>query len=275
MQLYQNESDLSTENSPEMERPGYYAIIPADVRYDGGIPPNAKLLYGEISALIGKDGFCFASNQYFADIYGSTPKSIQRLITKLEDAGYIMRELEKDKSGKVSRRKIYLSVSVPRIQPVDNFDPTQVQDCPEGGDKIDPYTNTRNTVYKENKKRKSKGEGKVSLTDEELQKLFIEWITEIDPEDWPVKTKNQLYLALVNFYAPRELKKEEPTHTKAGFTALASRLVKLSGGDPQVMIDMLEHATTSKWKSVYAPGGAFKAQATPAADNPGRDGEWL
>ena len=40
-------------------RPGYYAIIPADVRYDDGIPPNAKLLYGEISALIGKDGFCF------------------------------------------------------------------------------------------------------------------------------------------------------------------------------------------------------------------------
>ena len=36
-------------------RPGYYAIIPADVRYDDGIPPNAKLLYGEISALIGDD----------------------------------------------------------------------------------------------------------------------------------------------------------------------------------------------------------------------------
>lgn len=50
-------------------RPGYYAVIPADVRYDDQIPANAKLLYGEISALIGADGFCYASNSYFMKIY--------------------------------------------------------------------------------------------------------------------------------------------------------------------------------------------------------------
>lgn len=33
-----------------METPNYYAIIPAEVRY-ASIPGNAKLLYGEISAL--------------------------------------------------------------------------------------------------------------------------------------------------------------------------------------------------------------------------------
>ena len=53
----------------EERKPGYYAIIPSDVRYDDSIPPNAKLLYGEISALIGAEGYCFASNDYFAELY--------------------------------------------------------------------------------------------------------------------------------------------------------------------------------------------------------------
>ena len=73
-------------------RPGYYAIIPADVRYDDSIPPNAKLLYGEISALIGKDGYCYASNKYFSDVYGFAPETIARLVSRLEEAGYIRRE---------------------------------------------------------------------------------------------------------------------------------------------------------------------------------------
>lgn len=101
----------------ETERPGYYAIIPADVRYDDRIPANAKLLYGEISALIGKDGFCYASNQYFARLYGMADDTITRLFSKLEKAGYIKRELEKDASGQVVRRKIFLNVSMPEIHP--------------------------------------------------------------------------------------------------------------------------------------------------------------
>ena len=131
------------------ERPGYYAIIPADVRYDDRIPANAKLLYGEISALIGAAGFCYASNQYFAKIYGMSTDSISRLFKKLEDNGYISREIEKDSSGQVVRRKIYLSMSVPQIQPPDFFADTPRQNCGEGIDKKVRETNTSITVLKE------------------------------------------------------------------------------------------------------------------------------
>lgn len=229
-------------------RPGYYAIIPADVRYDDKIPANAKLLYGEISALIGVDGYCFASNQYFADLYGVTQSTVTRLITKLEEEGYIKRELEKDASGKVARRKLYLTVSMPDIQPPSNFAGTPQQNCGEGTRKNAEYTNTSNTVSIDDKGKRGKS---VPLSDTELHDLLVEWITETAGEDWTSQEKNALYIALRGFYAPRENKKQEPAHTRSGFAALGSRLVRYSDGDPMEMIDLLELATSSGWKSVF------------------------
>jgi hypothetical protein len=71
------------------ERPSYYAVIPAGVRYDTRLSANAKLLYGEITALSSKEGYCWAGNQYFADLYGTTPRTARRWITELETGGYI------------------------------------------------------------------------------------------------------------------------------------------------------------------------------------------
>ena len=247
-------------------RPGYYAVIPADVRYDDRIPANAKLLYGEISALIGKDGYCYATNSYFMDIYGFSDPTITRLISTLEKAGYIKRVLERDKSGQVVRRKLYLSVSAPEIHPPINFDTTSHQNCGEGGIKNDGYTNTSITnIEKENKKEKAEvaSNKRTPVTDAQLRELFVQWINNVASDYWTKRDKNILYLALDGFYSPRANKKQEPARTKAAFTALSNRLLRYSEGSPSVMIDMLERATTAGWKSVF-PIGWAASSAGPA-----------
>ena len=72
-----------------MEKPSYYAIIPANVRYNNAIKPNAKLLYGEITCLSNNEGFCWAMNQYFAELYEVDKKTISRWIGQLKKFGYI------------------------------------------------------------------------------------------------------------------------------------------------------------------------------------------
>ena len=58
------------------EKPNYYAILTAEVRYNKDLTPNAKLLFAEITALENMNGQCFASNRYFADLYGKSKTSI-------------------------------------------------------------------------------------------------------------------------------------------------------------------------------------------------------
>lgn len=82
----------------------YFAVIPADVRYDRDLPANAKLLYGEITALCNENGYCWATNSYFANLYGVSKVSISKWIKALTDKGYIKAEIRgKDGSKDVER----------------------------------------------------------------------------------------------------------------------------------------------------------------------------
>ena len=74
-----------------MEKPNYYAVIPAEVRYNKKLTPNAKLLYAEITALCNMNGKCTASTQYFCKLYEVSKVSIQKWLKILEDNNYINR----------------------------------------------------------------------------------------------------------------------------------------------------------------------------------------
>ena len=74
------------------EKPNYYAILSAEVRYDNRLRPNVKLLYAEITALCNMNRQCFASNRYFSELYGKSKGSISGWINELVKYGYISTE---------------------------------------------------------------------------------------------------------------------------------------------------------------------------------------
>jgi len=95
------------------DNPSYYAIIPATVRYDKAIPAGAKLLYGEVTALSNQFGYCFASNGYFARLYGCTPQAVSKWFKQLEQARYVAISYH-DNNGPRQRR---VSITVEGYQP--------------------------------------------------------------------------------------------------------------------------------------------------------------
>lgn len=91
----------------EEQQKSYYAIIPANVRYDKSLPPNAKLLYGEVTALCNEKGFCWATNNYFAELYGVSKTTISRWLRDLKEKGYISIEMiYKEGSKEIDNRYI-------------------------------------------------------------------------------------------------------------------------------------------------------------------------
>ena len=88
------------------ESPTYYAIIPANVRYDNELSDREKLLYGEITALCNKTGECWASNEYFSKLYNITTRSIRTSISNLVKKGYLERKVFYKKGSKEIEKRV-------------------------------------------------------------------------------------------------------------------------------------------------------------------------
>lgn len=96
------------EQAEAAAKPAFWAVLPAAVRYDGELPPNAKLLYAEISALTDQRGYCYASNEYFMRLYGLGERTIRRLLSELQRRGFVTIA---DGDGGKDRRKIYAGIN--------------------------------------------------------------------------------------------------------------------------------------------------------------------
>lgn len=202
------------------EKPNYYAIIPAEVRYDNDLRANEKLFFGEIVALSNTTGVCNASNNYFANLYGVVPSAISKWVKDLEEKEYI--SVEYIKNGKeIVERKI----TITGIHKYDKVFTKVVEGYSQKNNrgysqklKENNTSNINNTSInniKENIKRKY-------FEDEELNDLFNEFL---------------------------ELRKK--LKCKNTDRAIKLLLNELNKWDLETQKEMINNSIMGSWKSVY------------------------
>ncbi|HFN3005813.1 TPA: helix-turn-helix domain-containing protein [Enterococcus faecium] len=217
------------------EHRSYYAIIPANVRYDKRLKPNTKLLYGEITALCNERGFCWAGNEYFADLYGVNKETISRWVSDLIKFGYLNREIiYKEGTNQIINR--YLRINQ---YPIDEKRNTPIDEKVKDNNTSinNTFNNTKEYIRELPPSKKSKakpvrhkyGEYKnVLLLDEQMEKLKTEF-----PNDYQERIERlseycessgktyKNYLATIRSWARKE--KSEPKNASSGYKRTGRR----------------------------------------------------
>jgi len=211
--------------------PSYYAVVPATVRYDENLVPLARLLYGEITALCNEKGYCWASNQYFADLYKVSVGTISRWVRNLSDNNHIEVSLEVSPAG--TQRKISISeigvVENGKVGVIKN-DRGAYQKAQEGVIKND----MQNTTFNNTINNTNTGDD-LLFKSEEFKKAWDEWL---------------------QFRKQKKVSK----YTEIGLKKTFKDLGELSGMDEAVAIKIIDQSISKGWQGLFALKNGYSFQ---------------
>lgn len=228
--------------------PAYWAIMPAAVLDNPTLGDKAKLIYVEISRMLGPQGYCWARDKYLAERVGCSTKTVSRAIHDLAAAGLIRVEMSSNHNG--TERHIYAGLS-PAVGGMDIHDQT-----PQGGMDIHDQTPMDTSVqtppptqYKVNNKNnistRARARGReLPVITKEAADVFTSWAGE-----------DRALLSRLAALAKVRAAKKNPYKTALQAKLLTRKLQKLSGGDRAIMIQLLDDAIEHGWLSVYPAKG--------------------
>lgn len=214
----------------EIERPSYYAIIPAEVRYDKNLSPNAKLLYGEITALASKTGECYSTNKYFANLYDLSQVSVSRLIKSLADNGYItIKTTYKGGTKEIDKR--YIQICKEGINKNDNYPLNK--NVKENNTSNINNTSINNTPYNPPKEDCKKENTKTTYN-----QILDDLVKDNDVKE-----------TLKEFIKMRKLIKKPLTDY--ALKKIINKLNKMTSYSTE-QIEILNQSITNSWQDIYA-----------------------
>lgn len=215
------------------DKRSYYAIIPANIRYDKNITPNAKLLYGEITALCNEKGYCWATNEYFSKLYGVSKQSISKWIKSLKDNNYISVEMIYREGTKEILNRYIKIIEYPMKENLNTpiqenaNDPMQEKLKENNTFSFNTTLSFNTTSNRLKKERKKNGYDEIlsTIEDDSLRELYVDYI----------KMRKLIKAPM----------------TDRALTMLINKVNELEPYDIERQKKMLENAIVNNWKSVY------------------------
>ena len=219
----------------------FWSVIPATVLDDMQLQANAKILYGVLSSLMRREGYCWPSNAQLAAAMHCSEDVITRWIAALSKAGHIKITVEPNRKTGGKIRRIYPSLPEPVLQE------------PAGG-----YSDKYPSTYSDKNPR---------VVGQKSESLYIDGYKKDikkkkEKENAPSGDVAASLLAKCELYGPsvgdamtrfltmrREIKK--PVKSRQAATLLWNKLVDLSTGDSAHMVALLNTATERQWLSLY------------------------
>ena len=239
------------------EKPSFYAVLPAHVRYEKRLKPAERLLFAEISALTNKFGYCTASNGYFADLYETRKETVSKWISHLSELGFL--RLEMVYEGKqIKGRKIWIDEKV--MTPIDEKVMTPIDEKVKGNNTRINNTRINNTPLPPNA-----GNGKDDLNADAFVSANAKTCKQETDEPTSLETKNDsngngsLSGKLKNGNVPRRRKADNVPHQE-----IADLYNEVLGGrlpSVQVLNDTRKRAITNRWCEMLgtvAPNGKVR-----------------
>jgi hypothetical protein len=239
------------------EKPSFYAILPAYVRYEKRLKPAERLLFAEISALTNKFGYCTASNGYFAELYGIEKETVSRWVNHLAKLGFLRLELVYE-GKQIKGRKIWIDEKV--MTPIDEKVMTPIDEKVKGNNTRLNNTRLNNTPLPPNT-----GNGKDDLNANAFVSANAKTCEQETDEPTSLETKNDsngngsLSGKPKDGNIPRRRKSADVPHQE-----IADLYNEVLGGrlpSVQVLNDTRKRAITNRWCEMLgtvAPNGKVR-----------------
>lgn len=136
--MIETNATVPAQQQAQDRAPGYYIVVPAGIWFDARLRPNSTKLYGVVSALCSREGYCWASDGYLGEMLHQSERTVRDLLRELVDCGHLwVDKLE-------GRRRIWITPPEGENPPGDDAPPDSLAKIRQNAGENPPENNQSN-----------------------------------------------------------------------------------------------------------------------------------